>query len=72
MLVIDKASYHNRLTEESKTPASSWRKEKIITWLQERGVVLAENLTVPELLKLTKKFHIEKEYAVSKIIVMSF
>ena len=70
MLVIDKASYHNRFTEESKTPKSNWRKARIITWLCEKGEdrVTIENRIVPQLISLSKKYFVQKEHVVDRLL----
>ena len=54
VVVIDKAKYHSRQTEDSKKPTSGWRKAKIQEWLAERGVSFDPNDTIPILLMKSK------------------
>ena len=70
VVVIDKASYHNRFTEKSKTPKSNWRKERILTWLCEKGEDRATigSLIVPQLISLSKKYFVKKEHVVDEIL----
>lgn len=38
-LVMDNASYHSRLTEDSNTPKIAWKKEKIIQYMMKEKIV---------------------------------
>lgn len=71
LLVIDRASYHMRFTDESKNPSSGgWRKADIIRWLIEAGEKDQdlESLTIPELVQVSKPYRKPSEYRVDKIL----
>ena len=77
VLVIDKASYHMRIAEETKRPSSSgWTKSRIIDWLLEKGEKQTrEELNkkfIPALLVDCKKWGTEREYKVSKLHINLF
>lgn len=70
-LVMDKASYHMRIAEESKRPSSSgWTKPRIIDWLIEKGEKQTrEELNkkfIASLLVDCKKWVTERVYKVSE------
>lgn len=50
VIVMDNASYHSRLVE--KLPSSSWRKEDIKNWLDEKDIEYDNDFLKKELLKL--------------------
>lgn len=54
VIVLDNASYHNELTEESRAPTSSWRKAAIQEWLHTRVIPYPEGALKPELLRVAK------------------
>ncbi|CAF4748275.1 unnamed protein product, partial [Rotaria sp. Silwood2] len=42
ILVIDNATWHSRLTNDTTPPKRSWRKEAIIRWLKSHNIVVPE------------------------------
>jgi hypothetical protein len=38
--IMDNASYHSTLPE--KPPTQRWRKDEMIAWLQQRGILFAD------------------------------
>jgi hypothetical protein len=50
IIVMDNAPYHSILLE--KPPTQSWRKDEIIAWLQQKGILFAEGSFKAELLNL--------------------
>ncbi len=55
VLVLDNATWHNRLTEDTMPPKISWRKELISDWLRHHRV------SVP--IKATKAVHLQLDFA---------
>jgi len=43
-IVYDNASYHSRLTDETRRPSSIWKKAEIVDWMRARKVVPPELL----------------------------
>lgn len=73
LLVVDRASYHMRFTEESKNPsAGGWKKAEIINWLVEAGEKNQnqelDNLIIPELVEKSKQYRKPSEYRIDKIL----
>lgn len=52
VIVMDNAPYHSVRSEN--IPNMSWRKQRIVNWLQSKGVPLQDDLIKPELLKLVQ------------------
>ena len=44
VFVIDNASYHTILTEESRTPVTSTTKKEIITWLDKKKITYESDM----------------------------
>ena len=66
-VVIDNASYHSRITDETKKPTTASLKADILSWLQARGVDTPAKVTKVELLELVRDIHIIREYALEKL-----
>ena len=66
VIVIDNAKYHSRITEESKTPTTAWRKGEIQNWLVQRNVPIDEKDTKPILLTKAKNLNVQKEMVLEK------
>ena len=64
VVVIDNASYHSRLTDESKVPTTAWRKAEIQDWLRSKKKDFSEKDTIPILLFKSKEVFVEKKYVV--------
>ena len=56
--VIDNATYHSRLTDESKKPTTGWKKALIQEWLREKNARFVEKDTKPMLLDIVKKIQV--------------
>ena len=68
VLVIDNARYHSRLTEDSKKPATNWRKAEIQVWLKKMNIPFNDPKdTKLMLLKKSKSVHVPKKYTLEKI-----
>ncbi len=66
-LVLDNATWHNRLTEDTIPPKRAWRKEVIIQWLSRHKIKVPIKATKAELLELASKNLPEKRYVVDEI-----
>ncbi|XP_068242248.1 uncharacterized protein [Palaemon carinicauda] len=64
VIVMDNASYQSR--QEETFPTSSWVKEDIENWLEEKGIAVGNDLPKAELYELTKNFRKDrrKKYVV--------
>ncbi|CAF3290193.1 unnamed protein product [Rotaria sp. Silwood2] len=80
ILVIDNATWHSRLTNDTTPPKRSWRKEAIIRWLKSHNIVVPEKAVKAELLEIAldnlppKKYEIDeaaKKYNVGKRLAIS-
>lgn len=68
VLVMDNASYHNCLTEESKVPNSASTKDDIKRWLEQKGIPYDANAFKPELLRIVTLNKPSKKFEVDEII----
>jgi hypothetical protein len=66
-LVLDNATWHSRLTEDTMPPKRSWRKELIIDWLRRHRVSIPIKATKAELLQLAFANLPEKRYVVDEV-----
>lgn len=66
-LVLDNATWHNRLTEETKPPKRSWRKQLIIDWLDRHDLPFSNNMTKAELLEVAFDNLPPKRYVVDEV-----
>lgn len=73
-IVIDMASYHRRITEESRNPTTRYRKQEIIDWLIAKEIDVPEtyadfnDMTVPVLLNLSRLHKIDPVFAIEKMV----
>lgn len=67
-IVMDNATYHNRVAQENKTPTSAWRKDNIKEWLCTNSIEFPEHALKPELLQIVKSLNRPKIYAIDKVI----
>ncbi|CAF1368923.1 unnamed protein product [Didymodactylos carnosus] len=70
-IIIDNAAWHNELTEESKPPKRSWRKEQIQQWLTEHKVTFDPKLTKAELLE-TAFHHVPPKQYKTNVAAMEY
>lgn len=74
ILVLDRATYHRAVCEETKNPTTSWRKSEIIKWLEEKGVELPDDvdtfgeLKVPELRELASSNRVAPKIVVEELV----
>ena len=62
VIVLDNASYHNCLTEETKAPNFSVRKEVLRQWLKSHNIPYEGQHTKAELYEIIKSHKPQKEY----------
>ncbi|CAF3961507.1 unnamed protein product [Rotaria sordida] len=66
-IIIDNATWHCELTDDTKPPLRSWRKQMIADWLQDHNISYAKDISKAELLELAfenlsdKKYKVEEE-----------
>ena len=53
-IVLDNASYHNALTDETKTPNMNVKKAELQAWLKKKKIPFSPVLMKPELYQLVK------------------
>lgn len=61
-IVIDNATWHNKLTDESTPPKRAWSKSTLQSWLTRRGVSFNAEYTKAELLELAFQNIPRKQY----------
>ncbi|CAF3202178.1 unnamed protein product [Rotaria sp. Silwood2] len=66
VLVIDNATWHNRLTQDTAPPKRSWRKEAIIQWLNRHNIVVPVKAVKAELLEIAFNNLPEKKYEIDE------
>jgi len=66
VLVIDNATWHNRLTDDTTPPKRAWRKEVISQWLIRHNITVPVKATKAELLELAFGNLPEKRYLVNE------
>ncbi len=52
VLIIDNATWHNQLTEDTIPPKRAWRKDLIVQWLVNHNIRVPTKATKAELLVL--------------------
>jgi hypothetical protein len=62
VLVIDNATWHNRLTNDTTPPKRSWRKEAIMRRLSSHNIVFPEKVVRTQLLEIALNNLPEKRY----------
>ena len=67
VIVVDNATYHWRLTDESRTVTTANRKQEIRDWLTNKGIPWEVKDTKPVLLTKVKTIYIEKKYVIEEI-----
>ena len=66
-IIIDNATWHNKLTPESEPPKRAWRKQLIADWLTKRKIKFETYMTKPELMQLAFSQLPPKQYIVDKV-----
>lgn len=67
VLIIDNATWHNQLTEDTTPPKRAWRKELIIQWLINHKISVPIKATKAELLLLAFDNLPPKRYVVDEV-----
>jgi hypothetical protein len=65
-IIIDNASWHREVTDNTKPPQRSWRKQRIANWLDDRNISYANDISKAELLQLAYKNLPQKRYKVDE------
>ena len=66
-IVLNNATWHNRLTEETTPLKRSWSKKLIIDWLRRHNIPLPINATKAELIELALSNLPEKRYIIDEL-----
>lgn len=67
-IIIDNATWHNRLTEETKPPKRAWNKTAILDWLKAHGITYHERATKAELLEIAFRHAPQRKYVVDEAV----
>jgi len=76
-IVMDQASYHRRITDDTRNPTTQWRKQNIIDWLVDKQIPVPEDfdnfgrMTIPLLLTLAREHKIKPVFQIERIISQS-
>jgi hypothetical protein len=65
-IIIDNATWHNQLTEETKPPKRAWNKQKIMDWLDSHELAYSKRASKAELLEIAFENTPEKKYVVNE------
>ena len=65
--MIDNASYHSRITDDSKRPTTGWRKGQIQEWLRAKGVAYEAGDIKKKLLEKASGFFTEKKFCLEEM-----
>ncbi|CAF2602377.1 unnamed protein product [Rotaria sp. Silwood2] len=65
-IIIDNASWHREVTDDTKPPLRSWRKQMIADWLHDHDISYAKDISKAELLELAYENLPEKKYKVEE------
>ncbi|CAF1503947.1 unnamed protein product [Rotaria sp. Silwood1] len=66
-IIIDNATWHNKLTPESEPSKRAWKKQLIVDWLNNRQIKFETYMTKAELIALAFIHLPPKEYIVDKV-----
>jgi hypothetical protein len=66
-IIIDNATWHNKLTPESQPPKRAWKKQIIVDWLTARKIKYEPYMTKAELIQLAIIHLPPKEFIVDKV-----
>ncbi|CAF4012119.1 unnamed protein product, partial [Rotaria sp. Silwood1] len=65
-IIIDNASWHREVTDDTKPPQRSWRKQRIANCLDDHSVLYANDIWKEELLQLAYENLLPKKYKVDE------
>ncbi|CAF2200339.1 unnamed protein product [Rotaria magnacalcarata] len=66
-IIIDHATWHNRLTPESQPPKRLWRKSQLLDWLTTRNIKYETSMTKAELMEVAFKNLPCRQYAMDNL-----
>ena len=66
-LILDNATWHNRLTEKTTPSKRAWRKQLIIDWLDRHDLPFSDKMTKAELLELAFDNLPPRRYVVDEV-----
>jgi hypothetical protein len=67
VLIIDTATWHNRLTEDTVPPKRAWRKELIVQWLVNHNITAPVKATKAQLFVLALDNLPPKRYVIDEV-----
>ena len=70
-IIIDSATGHNELVDETEPPKRSWRKDQLQKWLEEHGIIYDTKLKKAELLEIVPANVPPKRYKTNAVTNVS-
>jgi len=73
VVVVDQASYHKMVTEETRNPTTNWRKAAVIEWLVAQNVRVPSGfdefrqMNLPGLRALAKQHRVQLKYVIEEM-----
>ena len=67
VVIVDNAKYHSRMTDNSKKPTTSWRKQEIVDFLQSKQKEYPPKATKATLLEICKDIFVPKKYVLESV-----
>ncbi|CAF4571633.1 unnamed protein product, partial [Rotaria sp. Silwood2] len=75
-IIIDNASWHREVTDDTKPPQRSWRKQMTANWLDDHNILYVDDISKAELLQLAyenlpkKKYKVDEEAKMYRINIL--
>jgi transposase len=66
-IVIDNASYHSVLTDDSRTPTTATKKDDIRLWLRDRRIDFTDDMLKGELLEIVRRNKPRPRYIIDEL-----
>ena len=70
-IIIDNATWHNELVDETEPPRRSWRKDQLQKWLEEHSIIYDTKLKKAELLEIASANVPAKRYKTNAVANVS-
>ena len=70
-IIIDNATWHNELVNETEPPKRSWLKDQLQKWLEEHGIIYDTKLKKAELLEIASANVPSKRYKTNAVANVS-
>ncbi|CAF4265092.1 unnamed protein product, partial [Rotaria sp. Silwood2] len=73
-IIIDNASWHREVTDDTKPPQCLWGKQMIVNWLDDHNILYVDDISKAELLQLAyenlpkKKYKVDEEAKIIELI----